>query len=162
MNTLHNYIIEKLRINKNTNINTEKSKYSKIYNVDENDIVMIMQGFKYKNDIYIMVYPGRIEEINDNEIEVYNINLNEKVKDIFIFNDPQKSEPINNSFAFIHNKPNGYWKALIHRDKAIDMINDTLKRYKTGNIIWFGSFKLYGKNKRETLEKLLKDLNEEN
>lgn len=157
MKKIDDYIIEKFQISKDIEI--KKSKYSDIYNVDVGDIVLVMQGYTHRADIYVQLYPVKIEKINDNKLEVYNIENNSKIEPTFTFNDNKKLPPIHYSFAFFREKGK-YWLALIRKDKAINMIKETLRRYPKGNIIYFNTFRLDGTNKRKKLENLLDVLNE--
>ena len=125
----NNLLSEKLHIDKDINVNKESSKYEEIWDVHEEDTVLSITISKnIRGLIYVKLDVVKISSINpDNTVIVKDISTNRDNDNfIYTFGDHTRyTQPIFNSFAFWREGHD--WSALIKKDKAIQLINASLR-----------------------------------
>lgn len=142
MKELNNYILEKLHLDKNINPSESSSMYCDIYDVHEGDTVLCLcKSIKKSiNSInYVRIFVAKINNIKDDTLILSSIKTGKVIDEIkYKFEDHTKSSPhITGTFAFFKNGIN--WSAIMHKDKAIKLID---KQLKTRNINFLSGFRL--------------------
>lgn len=158
MKAINLYIFEKLHIDKDINVNKESSKYEEIWDVHEEDTVLsITISKKIRGSIYVKLDVVKISSINsDNTVIVKDISTNRDNDNfIYTFGDHTRStQPISNSFAFWREGHD--WSALIKKDKAIQLINASLR--STHRKLFNGYYVDTKENKEIFFNRLKKEL----
>jgi len=160
MYNLSQYIIEKLKLNKDLPLSN--NKYCDIYDVHEGDTVLCLCNSKKKSTSsihWVKLFTAKVEKIEDDILILKSIKTGKIINEIkYKFEDHTKSSPhISNTFAFY--KFGSDWSAIMHKDKALKMINTFLS--SKGKIYMIGGFRFDpgdGYTKKQKLEELKKEL----
>lgn len=160
MKDINLYISEKLHIDKDIDVNKKSSKYEEIYNVHEEDNVLsITISKKVRGSIYVQLDVVKISSINpDDTITVKDISTNKDNEHfIYKFGDHTRStQPIPNTFAMW--KEGSDWSGLMTKDKAIQLINASLR--STHQKLFNGYHVDTKENKESYFNRLKKELEE--
>lgn len=155
MKAFNNYILEKLKLNKDLSL--PDNKYCNIYDINEGDLVLCLCKSPKKSQSfinYVYIYPAIIHSINDDKITVknaYNGNIVDRLE--YTFENPYHSSPhILKTFAFWRNNNN--WSALMKKDEALKIID---KQLSANSLNFIGGFRLdpgIKQTKKQLLEKI--------
>jgi hypothetical protein len=162
MKKINIYIFEKLKLNKDLPLSS--NKYCDIYDVHEGDTVLCLCNSKKKSKSFIFwvkLFTAKVEKIEDDILILKSIKTGKIINEIkYKFEDHTKSSPhISNTFAFY--KFGSDWSAIMHKDKALKMINNFLSLKGKTYIYMIGSFRFDpgdGYTKKQKLEELKKEL----